>query len=65
MIQHPHGKAKRFALRNNLAIDADESMVWYLHGRQFRANQLSSIFILTTFLTGNESIPDANAIIQR
>jgi len=29
VIQHPHGKAKRFALRNNLAVDSDANVVRY------------------------------------
>ena len=29
VIQHPHGKAKRFALRNNLAVDCDANVVRY------------------------------------
>lgn len=29
VIQHPNGKAKRFALRNNLAVDADGDLVRY------------------------------------
>lgn len=29
IVQHPYGKAKRFALRNNLAVDADSELLRY------------------------------------
>jgi endonuclease G len=29
IVQHPYGRAKRFALRNNLAVDADQELLRY------------------------------------